>query len=65
MAGDTGGNVNQRFYGYRLGGVARKEMENSESWEYESAKPRIRASMKYFSGFMKVTDTYGRNNCER
>ena len=30
MAGDTGGNVNQRIYGYRLGGVAGKEMRKDQ-----------------------------------
>ena len=65
MAGDTGGNVNQRIYGYRLGGSTRKEMENTQSGEYESAKHRVLASMKCSSGFMKLPDTYGRNNCER
>ena len=57
MAGDTGGNVNQRIYGYRVGGVARKEMENTNSWEYDSAKHRVLASMKCSSGFMKLLDT--------
>ena len=62
MAGDTGRNVNQRFYGYRLGRITRKEMKNTEGGKYESAKHRIHASMNCSSDFLKVTAIYEREN---
>ena len=45
MAGDTGGNVNQALYGYRLGGVTGDEVEKTKKGEDESPKRQARASM--------------------
>ena len=45
MAGDTGGNVNQTFYGYRLSGVAGDEIEKAKKGEDESPQRQACASM--------------------
>ena len=45
MAGDTRGNVNQTFYGYRLSGVAGDEIEKAKKGEDESPQRQARASM--------------------
>jgi len=65
MSGDTGRNVNQRFYGYRLGRITGNEVASTKNGENDSTKYRVNASVKCSSGFMKVTDTYGRENYER
>ena len=61
MSGDTGWNVNQRFYGYCLRSVTRNEVANTKNGENDSAKYRVNASVKCPSGFMKLTDTCGEN----
>jgi hypothetical protein len=65
MTGDTGGNVDQRFYGYCLRGVARNEVASTKNGENDSAKYRVNASVKCSSDFMKVIGTYERNSYER
>jgi hypothetical protein len=65
MSGDTGRNVDQRFYGYCLRGVTGNEVASTKNGENDSTKYRVNASVKCSSGFMKVTDTYERNRCER
>ena len=64
MTGDTGGNVDQRFYGYCLRGVTGNEVANTKNGENDSTKYRVNGSVKCSSGFMKVTDTYERKRCE-
>ena len=45
MAGDTGGNVNERFYGYRLSGVTGDDVEKTKKGEDESPQRQACASM--------------------